>query len=84
MADYDDANRAFLQALMARGTMTFKQGQKVLAAIFTVKEGQFAFLRSNPANRHKNKKHSLSMLHKQILIHISKQLMISSLFSNME
>ena len=38
--DYLDGNRAFLQALMARGTMTFKEGQKVLAAIFTVQEGQ--------------------------------------------
>jgi hypothetical protein len=40
--DYNDGNRAFLQALMARGTMTFKEGQKVLAAIFTVQEGQLS------------------------------------------
>ena len=39
-SQYNDGNRAFLQALMARGTMTFKEGQEVLAAIFTVQEGQ--------------------------------------------
>lgn len=39
-SDYLDGNRAFLQALMARGTMTLKEGQKVLAAIFTIQEGQ--------------------------------------------
>ncbi|KAI0838900.1 putative DNA repair protein Nse1 [Hypoxylon sp. FL0890] len=33
---YSDANRAFLQAFMARGTMTFNQAQPILAAIFTV------------------------------------------------
>ncbi|KAL2177633.1 Nse1 non-SMC component of SMC5-6 complex-domain-containing protein [Thermothelomyces heterothallicus CBS 202.75] len=32
-AGYNDANRAFIQALMARGTLTFREGQKVLAAI---------------------------------------------------
>ena len=37
---YNDGNRAFLQALMARGTITFKEGQQVLAAIFTVQERQ--------------------------------------------
>ncbi|OTB05498.1 hypothetical protein M426DRAFT_319762 [Hypoxylon sp. CI-4A] len=32
---YDDSNRAFLQAFMARGTLTFSQAQPILAAIFT-------------------------------------------------
>ncbi|KAL7628076.1 hypothetical protein AAE478_002273 [Parahypoxylon ruwenzoriense] len=35
---YDDGNRAFLQAFMARGTMTFKEAQPILAAIFSAKE----------------------------------------------
>lgn len=39
MGHYDDSNRAFLQALLARGTMTFEEGQKILAAIFSVQEG---------------------------------------------
>ncbi|KAI0850517.1 Nse1 non-SMC component of SMC5-6 complex-domain-containing protein [Daldinia vernicosa] len=33
---YDNSHRAFLQAFMARGTMTFSQAQPILAAIFTV------------------------------------------------
>lgn len=32
---YNDTNRAFLQAFMARSTLTFKEAQPVLAAIFT-------------------------------------------------
>ncbi|KAI2781851.1 Nse1 non-SMC component of SMC5-6 complex-domain-containing protein [Daldinia loculata] len=32
---YDNSHRAFLQAFMARGTMTFNQAQPILAAIFT-------------------------------------------------
>ncbi|KFZ25377.1 hypothetical protein V502_00143 [Pseudogymnoascus sp. VKM F-4520 (FW-2644)] len=39
-AQYDDSNRAFLQAFMARGTLTFKEGRPLLAAIFSVKDGQ--------------------------------------------
>ncbi|OTA75597.1 hypothetical protein M434DRAFT_402631 [Hypoxylon sp. CO27-5] len=35
---YDDGNRAFLQAFMARGTMTFSQAQPILAAIFTAQD----------------------------------------------
>ncbi|KAI2466159.1 Nse1 non-SMC component of SMC5-6 complex-domain-containing protein [Annulohypoxylon bovei var. microspora] len=35
---YDDSNRAFLQAFMARGTLTFTQAQPILAAIFTAHE----------------------------------------------
>ena len=34
---YDDSNRAFLQALMAHGALTFQQAQQVLANILTVK-----------------------------------------------
>ncbi|RYP50972.1 hypothetical protein DL768_003638 [Monosporascus sp. mg162] len=37
---YDDGNRAFLQAFMARGTMTFKEARPILAAIFSVQENQ--------------------------------------------
>lgn len=33
---YDDGNRAFLQAFMARSSMTFEEAQPVLAAIFSV------------------------------------------------
>ncbi|KAI1410845.1 Nse1 non-SMC component of SMC5-6 complex-domain-containing protein [Hypoxylon sp. FL1857] len=36
--NYDDGNRAFLQAFMARGTMTFSQAQAILAAIFTAQD----------------------------------------------
>ncbi|KAI0425216.1 Nse1 non-SMC component of SMC5-6 complex-domain-containing protein [Xylaria sp. FL1042] len=32
---YNDTNRAFVQAFLARGTMTFKESQHILAAIFT-------------------------------------------------
>lgn len=38
-AGYNDANRAFLQAFMARGTLTFPEGQKLLAGIRTAYEG---------------------------------------------
>ncbi|GAA91995.1 DNA repair protein Nse1 [Aspergillus luchuensis IFO 4308] len=34
---YDDSNRAFLQAFMARSTMTFPEAKPVLAAIFSVR-----------------------------------------------
>ncbi|KFY21360.1 hypothetical protein V493_07474 [Pseudogymnoascus sp. VKM F-4281 (FW-2241)] len=37
---YDDSNRAFLQAFMARGTLTFKEARPLLAAIFSVKDGE--------------------------------------------
>jgi hypothetical protein len=39
-AHYNDGNRAFLQSFLARGAMKFEDGQKVLAAIFTVQEGE--------------------------------------------
>jgi hypothetical protein len=32
---YNDSNRAFLQAFMARSTMTFDEARPVLAAIFS-------------------------------------------------
>ncbi|RFU34860.1 hypothetical protein B7463_g1483, partial [Scytalidium lignicola] len=35
---YNDSNRAFLQAFVARGTLTFKEAKPILAAIFTVQE----------------------------------------------
>lgn len=38
--DYDDANRAFLQAFLSRGALTFAEAQPVLAAIFTINEGR--------------------------------------------
>ncbi|GAB1197193.1 Nse1 non-SMC component of SMC5-6 complex-domain-containing protein [Aspergillus pseudonomiae] len=37
---YDDSNRAFLQAFMARSTMTFAEARPVLAAIFSVQEDE--------------------------------------------
>ncbi|OJJ50275.1 hypothetical protein ASPZODRAFT_1137948 [Penicilliopsis zonata CBS 506.65] len=37
---YNDSNRAFLQAFLARGSMTFAEARPVLAAIFSVQEGQ--------------------------------------------
>ncbi|CRG88690.1 hypothetical protein PISL3812_05724 [Talaromyces islandicus] len=37
---YNDSNRAFLQAFMARSTMTFDEAKPVLAAIFSAQEGR--------------------------------------------
>jgi len=37
---YNDSNRAFLQAFMARSTMTFEEAKPVLAAIFSVHESR--------------------------------------------
>ncbi|KAI1767751.1 Nse1 non-SMC component of SMC5-6 complex-domain-containing protein [Hypoxylon sp. FL1150] len=37
---YDDGNRAFLQAFLSRGTLTFKEAQPILAAIFTALDRQ--------------------------------------------
>lgn len=36
--DYDNSHRAFLQALLANGTLTFEQAQPILAAIFNAAE----------------------------------------------
>lgn len=33
--EYNDSNRAFLQAFLARGTLTFKEARPILSAIFT-------------------------------------------------
>ena len=33
--EYDDSNRAFLQALIARSTLTLEEAQRILAAILT-------------------------------------------------
>ncbi|GAP82749.1 putative DNA repair protein [Rosellinia necatrix] len=40
VGQYNDGNRAFLQAFLARGSMTLRQSQPVLAAIFTAQEGE--------------------------------------------
>ncbi|KAJ5774878.1 hypothetical protein N7457_009774 [Penicillium paradoxum] len=40
MSEYNDSNRAFLQAFMARSSMTFEDAQPILAAILTVSEEQ--------------------------------------------
>ncbi|KAK3312394.1 Nse1 non-SMC component of SMC5-6 complex-domain-containing protein [Apodospora peruviana] len=37
---YNDTSRAFLQAFMARGSMTFTEGQKLLAEIITAQTGE--------------------------------------------
>ncbi|KAI9785418.1 MAG: hypothetical protein M1816_000433 [Peltula sp. TS41687] len=39
-AQYNDSNRAFLQAFLARGSLTFKEARPILAAIFTAYEGK--------------------------------------------
>lgn len=41
---YDDSNRAFLQAILARGSLNLKEGKRILAAIFTAKEGLWHIL----------------------------------------
>lgn len=46
---YNDSNRAFLQALLARGTITIDDGKKLLAAIFTIHEGKPQSCSSHPA-----------------------------------
>jgi hypothetical protein len=38
---YNDSNRAFLQAFMARSTMTFDEAKPVLAAIFSAQGAPF-------------------------------------------
>lgn len=35
---YNDTNRAFLQAFLARGTLTFEEAQPILAAIFSIQD----------------------------------------------
>lgn len=37
---YNDSNRAFLQALLARGTLTYPTSQPILSAICTIHEGR--------------------------------------------
>lgn len=44
--DYNDSNRAFLQAFMGRSSMTFEEAQPVLAAIFAAK-GVYSSLMSD-------------------------------------
>jgi non-structural maintenance of chromosomes element 1 len=43
MDDYDDSNRAFVQAFLARGTLAYETSKPILAAIFTVHEGREIF-----------------------------------------
>jgi hypothetical protein len=38
--EYDDGNRAFLQSLLARGTVTFPEAQTILSEIFSIQEGR--------------------------------------------
>ncbi|KAI9760138.1 MAG: hypothetical protein M4579_001858 [Chaenotheca gracillima] len=38
LSHYDDSNRAFLQAFLARGTLTYDEAKPILAAIFTAHE----------------------------------------------
>ena len=42
MAAYDDSNRAFLQAFLARSVLTLETAKPLLAAIFSVHEGREA------------------------------------------
>jgi hypothetical protein len=42
LGQYDDTNRAFLQGLMARGSITSREGQKLLAAILSAKGGMYS------------------------------------------
>ena len=39
-SDYNDSHRAFLQAFLARGTLTYETSKPVLAAILSVREGR--------------------------------------------
>lgn len=40
-SDYNDSNRAFLQAFLARGSLTFEDAKPILAAVFSV-NGKFS------------------------------------------
>jgi non-structural maintenance of chromosomes element 1 len=40
MDDYNDSHRAFLQAFLALGTLTYESSKPMLASIFTVHEGR--------------------------------------------
>ncbi|KAF7511530.1 hypothetical protein GJ744_004118 [Endocarpon pusillum] len=39
-SSYNDSNRAFVQAFLARGTLTYETSKPLLASIFTVHEGR--------------------------------------------
>ena len=39
-SSYNDSNRAFIQAFLARGTLTYSTGKPILASIFTKHEGR--------------------------------------------
>lgn len=38
--EYDDSNRAFVQAFLARSVLTLKEAQPILAGIFSISEGR--------------------------------------------
>lgn len=40
IGNYDDSNRAFAQAFLARGAITFDEAKPILAAIFAIHEGR--------------------------------------------
>ena len=40
LVDYNDSNRAFLQAFLARGSLTFETAKPILAAILTIHGGR--------------------------------------------
>ena len=40
MTEYDDSNRAFLQAILARSVLTFETAKPILASIFTIHENR--------------------------------------------
>ncbi|KFA61246.1 hypothetical protein S40285_06934 [Stachybotrys chlorohalonatus IBT 40285] len=44
---YDDKNRAFLQAFLARGTLTFEDSQPILAAILNASNGEDSTIRAD-------------------------------------
>ncbi|KAI9894745.1 MAG: hypothetical protein M1814_002102 [Vezdaea aestivalis] len=52
MSTYDNSNRAFLQALMARGTITYEESKPILSAILTAndKNGNLDFHKFKPCD----------------------------------
>ncbi len=44
---YTDSNRAFLQAFLARGTLTLSEAKPILAGIFSA-DGELNILTSDP------------------------------------
>ncbi|RCI08546.1 hypothetical protein L249_8929 [Ophiocordyceps polyrhachis-furcata BCC 54312] len=48
---YDDTHRAFLQAFLSRGTLTFEESQSILAAIINAKRGDDGNTRPEQINK---------------------------------